>query len=82
MGELRPFACSACEYSGEATIGGTMAGFETDNPLPAMCAGDVWLYSTPIVQASEVASCPARRRVLQIDFAARELPGGLEWLGV
>lgn len=45
-------------------------------------AGDVWLYSTPIVHASEVASCPARRRVLQVDFAARELPGGLEWLGV
>lgn len=45
-------------------------------------AGDVWLYSTPIVHASEAASCPARRRVLQLDFAAGELPGGLEWLGV
>ncbi|MEG3163440.1 phytanoyl-CoA dioxygenase family protein [Sphingomonas sp. PB2P19] len=45
-------------------------------------AGDVWLYATPILHASEAASRPAHRRVLQIDFAADELPGGLEWLGV
>lgn len=45
-------------------------------------AGDVWLYSTPILHASEAATVPARRRVFQLDFAAEELPGGLEWLGV
>lgn len=45
-------------------------------------AGDVWLYATPILHASEAASKPARRRVLQVDFAADDLPGGLEWLGV
>jgi ectoine hydroxylase-related dioxygenase (phytanoyl-CoA dioxygenase family) len=45
-------------------------------------AGDVWLYATPILHASETASRPAHRRVLQVDFAADELPGGLEWLGV
>lgn len=45
-------------------------------------AGDVWLYATPILHASEAASRPAHRRVLQIDFAADDLPGGLEWLGV
>jgi len=45
-------------------------------------AGDVWLYATPILHASEVATVPAHRRVLQFDFAAEELPGGLEWLGV
>jgi hypothetical protein len=45
-------------------------------------AGDVWLYSTPILHASEVAERPARRRVLQIDYAAEDLPDGLEWLGV
>lgn len=45
-------------------------------------AGDVWLYATPILHASETASRPARRRVLQIDFSADELPSGLEWLGV
>jgi len=44
-------------------------------------AGDVWLYSTPIVHASDAARRPAHRRVLQVDFAARDLPGGLTWLG-
>ena len=45
-------------------------------------AGDVWLYSTPILHASEAASAPKSRRVLQVDFAAETLPFGLEWLGV
>lgn len=45
-------------------------------------AGDVWLYATAILHASEAASRPAHRRVLQVDFAAEDLPGGLEWLGV
>lgn len=45
-------------------------------------AGDIWLYVTPILHASEAARVPARRRVLQVDFAAEDLPGGLEWLGV
>jgi hypothetical protein len=45
-------------------------------------AGDVWAYATPILHASEAAAMPARRRVLQVDFAAEDLPGGLEWLGV
>lgn len=45
-------------------------------------AGDVWLYATPILHASEAAAKPARRRVLQVDFAAEELPGRLKWLSV
>lgn len=45
-------------------------------------AGDVWLYSTPIVHCSEAARDPAHRRVLQVDFSADELPGGLQWLGI
>jgi hypothetical protein len=45
-------------------------------------AGDVWVYATPILHASEAARRPARRRVLQVDYAADELPGALEWLGV
>jgi ectoine hydroxylase-related dioxygenase (phytanoyl-CoA dioxygenase family) len=44
--------------------------------------GDIWLYSTLILHASEAASEPAHRRVLQVDFGASDLPGGLEWLGV
>jgi hypothetical protein len=52
---------------------------------PVAClasAGDVWLYSTPILHASEAALRPVHRRVLQVDYAACDLPGGLEWLGV
>ncbi|HXH46098.1 MAG TPA: phytanoyl-CoA dioxygenase family protein [Bradyrhizobium sp.] len=45
-------------------------------------AGDIWLYATPILHASDAATAPMHRRVLQVDFAVSELPGGLEWLGV
>ena len=45
-------------------------------------AGDVWLYVTPILHASNAAASPTRRRVLQVDYSARALPGGLDWLGV
>jgi hypothetical protein len=45
-------------------------------------AGDIWAYSTPILHASDTAAAPRRRRVLQVDFAAVDLPGGLEWLGI
>jgi hypothetical protein len=45
-------------------------------------AGDVWVYATPIVHASDAPTEPTHRRVLQLDYAAEDLPGGLEWLGV
>lgn len=45
-------------------------------------AGDVWTYATPILHASERASAATHRRVLQVDYAAEDLPGGLQWLGV
>ncbi|MEO6216234.1 MAG: phytanoyl-CoA dioxygenase family protein [Sphingomonas sp.] len=44
--------------------------------------GDIWLYATPILHASEAATRPQRRRVLQVDYAAEDLPDGLEWLGI
>jgi ectoine hydroxylase-related dioxygenase (phytanoyl-CoA dioxygenase family) len=44
--------------------------------------GDVWLYATPILHASARAAKPARRRVLQILYSARDLPNRLEWFGV
>lgn len=52
---------------------------------PVAClavTGDVWAYSTLILHASEAATQPVRRRVLQVDFSADALPGQLEWLGV
>jgi hypothetical protein len=45
-------------------------------------AGDIWLYATPLVHASKAATRPVHRRVLQVDYAAQKLPGGLQWLGV
>jgi ectoine hydroxylase-related dioxygenase (phytanoyl-CoA dioxygenase family) len=42
-------------------------------------AGDVWIYSTLILHASARAAVVRRRRVLQIDFSADTLPGGLQW---
>jgi hypothetical protein len=44
--------------------------------------GDIWVYATLILHASEAARVPARRRVLQVDYSAESLPGGLEWHGV
>ena len=41
--------------------------------------GDIWAYRTPILHTSERARVPARRRVLQVDYADFDLPGGLEW---
>lgn len=45
-------------------------------------AGDIWIYATPILHASEAARLPKARRVLQVDYAAFDLPGGLEWSGI
>lgn len=45
-------------------------------------AGDVWVYSTLILHASAAAQDARARRVLQIDYAALDLPGGLKWQGV
>jgi len=42
----------------------------------------IWLYATLILHASDAARVPAHRRVLQVDLAAADLPGGLKWLGV
>ena len=54
--------------------------------LPQMAclanAGDIWVYATAILHASDAARLPRRRRVLQVDYAADDLPGGLEWLGL
>jgi hypothetical protein len=45
-------------------------------------AGDIWASATLILHASEQAVRPGRRRVLQIDYAVVDLPGGLEWRGI
>jgi len=45
-------------------------------------AGDIWAYATPVLHSSERAKKPTRRRVMQIDYAAADLPGGLIWRGL
>jgi hypothetical protein len=45
-------------------------------------AGDAWLYRTPILHASNPTIAPKRRRVIQVDYAAFELPHGLAWAGL
>jgi hypothetical protein len=45
-------------------------------------AGDAWIYATPILHASQAATKPSRRRVLQVDYSATDLPGALAWHGV
>lgn len=45
-------------------------------------AGDIWVYATPILHASAAAQAPRRRRVLQVDYARFDLPGGLQWSGI
>jgi ectoine hydroxylase-related dioxygenase (phytanoyl-CoA dioxygenase family) len=73
---------------GSHLLGRVLADAAADvarNIGPVACrakAGDVWLYATPILHASERARAPRRRRVLQVDYAATKLPDGLEWLGV
>ena len=44
--------------------------------------GDVWLYRTAILHASEPTRSAAGRRVLQVDFSCDDLPGELDWLGI
>lgn len=44
--------------------------------------GDIWVYATPILHASAAKAGPGRRRVLQVDYAAADLDGGLTFAGV
>lgn len=43
---------------------------------------DVWIYRTPVLHASRPSTGDSRRRVVQVDFAALDLPDGLEWAGI
>jgi hypothetical protein len=64
----------------EAELGGIVEAGATS--ACDATAGDVWVYATPILHASEPSRRPGNRRVLQIDFSADQLPGGLQWAGI
>jgi ectoine hydroxylase-related dioxygenase (phytanoyl-CoA dioxygenase family) len=45
-------------------------------------AGDIWIYASLILHASERSRTDGRRRVLQIFYSADDLPLPLEWIGI
>jgi ectoine hydroxylase-related dioxygenase (phytanoyl-CoA dioxygenase family) len=72
---------------------GSHRGFVPESAIPAMVdacgtrictaeAGDIWVYASLILHASERSRAPARRRVLQLFYSADELPRPLCWLGI
>ena len=55
----------------------------TTNSLPVVCsvpAGGVHLMKPLLLHASSKSKSTKRRRVVHLEFASLELPGGLEWL--
>ena len=42
-------------------------------------AGGAFIMSPLLLHASAVATAPGHRRVIHLEYAAKELPGGLEW---
>jgi hypothetical protein len=64
----------------EGNIGPVVDSFEIHTCLAER--GDIWAYATPILHASEAASNPGHRRVLQIDYSVDTLPSPLEWAGI
>lgn len=57
------------------------AAAKASTPIACLARrGDVWVYATAIVHGSDAYRArEGQRRVLQIDYSADELPGGLEW---
>ncbi len=45
-------------------------------------AGDIWIYASAILHASNAAVHPTHRRVLHVDYSAAGLPYPLKWFGV
>jgi len=64
----------------ESEVDAVVAGAEILTCTAAR--GDIWLYRTLVLHASAASTRPARRRVLQLDYAAAPLPHGVEFLGV
>lgn len=76
-GPLRVALGSHCRRVEALDVGGVVAQSTQLSCLAA--AGDVWMYATPILHASIRAARPSRRRVVQLDYSADDLPAGLRW---
>lgn len=74
----------------EIALGSHRRGYVAEADIPAVVTGsrvtaclaqpgDVWAYATPILHASQATRTAVRRRVLQVDFSAAELPAPLGW---
>jgi hypothetical protein len=66
--------------AGELVNDAEMNRLNIAEEIESVGRADIWLYATPIVHASGVATRTTRRRVFQVDYSADELPGGLRWL--
>ncbi len=44
--------------------------------------GDIWAYATLVLHGSHAADPPRRRRVLQLDYSADDLPAPLRWRSI
>lgn len=66
---------------GRLTDPAIQAAARATEPIACLAErGDVWMYATAIVHGSDAFRAPTgQRRVLQIDYAAEDLPGGLGW---
>ena len=64
-------------YIAEEAIDGVVAACGDARCLAE--AGMVWVYATPILHGFARSAAGLRRRVLQMDIAACDLPGGLRW---
>jgi ectoine hydroxylase-related dioxygenase (phytanoyl-CoA dioxygenase family) len=47
----------------------------------AVEAGDIMLMKPLLLHASSPCQSPGHRRVVHIEYAAADLPGGLQWAG-
>ncbi|QAY75957.1 phytanoyl-CoA dioxygenase family protein [Sphingosinicella sp. BN140058] len=64
----------------EGAIARTVAACGTTACLAT--AGDIWVYASLVLHASERNLTTRRRRVLQLFYSADELPPPLGWLGI
>jgi hypothetical protein len=52
---------------------------ERDGVICAAPRGSALLMAPLLIHASRASARPAHRRVLHVEFAAADLPGGLQW---
>lgn len=75
--------CTASHRLGRVKESEINAAVEASEIISCLAErGDMWAYCTAILHASEASRHPRARRVLQVDFSADSLPGGLEWAGL